>query len=263
MQATAPNLRLELIGLPGMPMVQAHDNVADLVLAALAAENLEFIAGDLLVVAQKIISKAEGRMVCLADIVPSDQALALAASTGKDPRLAELIVRESTAIIRTKAGVAIVEHRLGLVHANAGIDQSNIEHGSAQDEQALLLPLDPDASAARLRQAIAQQAGVTPGVIISDSTGRPWRLGTVPIAIGAAGVAMLIDQIGDTDLFGKKMTVTAAGMGDQLAAAAGILMGETDQACPAVLIRGLAPDISDEQQQARALLRPKAEDMFR
>lgn len=258
--STGAGKRIELIGLSNFPMIKAGDDLSACILTALEAEKLQLATGDVLVVAQKIVSKAEGRLVRLADITPSAEALQLSAETGKDPRLAELILRETVDLVRIKPGVAIVEHKLGLVHANAGIDQSNIEHTDS-DPHALLLPLDPDGSAARLRQDLAKITGVKPGIIISDSAGRAWRLGTVPIAIGAAGVAALLDQVGDTDLFGRKLEITIMGMGDQIASAAGILMGETDAACPVVLVRGLA--VEDDTQNAKALLRPKAEDMFR
>lgn len=254
--------KLEVIGLQGIPMIQAGDDIAALILAALSRQNLRLATDDVLVIAQKIVSKAEDRMVRLADIKPDKQAMDLSVKTGKDPRLAALILQEITAIVRTRPGVAIVEHRLGLVHANAGIDQSNIEQGDDEENAcALLLPLDPDGSAARLRQTMTELTGVRLGIIISDSTGRPWRLGTVPIAIGAAGVTTLIDQIGQLDLFNRELTITVIGLGDQIAAAAGILMGESDEACPVVLVRGLAH--ASNTQNAATLIRPKIEDMFR
>ena len=240
-------------------MVAAGDSIAKLVYAALQRQEVQLQTDDILVIAQKIISKAEGCMVRLADITPSAEALQLSEATGKDPKLAELIIRESAAMIRTKPGVAIVEHRLGLVHANAGIDQSNIAHGF-DDDYALLLPNDPDASAAYLRDAMTALTDIALGIIISDSVGRPWRLGTVPVAIGAAGLTMLDDQAGEQDLFGRELQVTAMALGDQIAAAAGILMGETTAACPAVVVKGIK---AAGNQNARHLLRPKNEDMFR
>lgn len=257
---TARTNQLELIGLQGIPMVAAGDSVGKLVYAALQRQEVQLQANDILVIAQKIISKAEGRMVRLADITPSAEALQLSEATGKEPKLAELIVQESVAMVRTKPGVAIVEHRLGLVHANAGVDQSNIAHGLGDDDYALLLPNDPDASAAQLRDTMATLTGVALGVIISDSIGRPWRLGTVPVAIGAAGLTVLDDQVGEQDLFGRQLQVTVMALGDQIAAAAGILMGETTAACPAVVVRGIK---AAGNQNARHLLRPKNEDMFR
>jgi len=233
--------------------------VAEMILQAVRKAELTLANDDILVVAQKIISKAEGRQVRLADITPSADALELSRKTGKDPRLAELILRESKRIVRTRSGVAIVEHRLGLIHANAGIDQSNIEHEDG--ESALLLPVDPDASAAALRAAILKSTGCCPSVIISDSTGRPWRLGTSPVAIGASGVTVLTDETGDTDLFGRSLLITKMALGDQLAAAAGLLMGESLRGWPVVLIRGLKAENPD--QQAQDLIRPSAEDMFR
>lgn len=247
-------------------MVVNGDNVAELILDAMTANGVEIENFDVVVVAQKIISKAEGRLVRLADITPSHQALELAEITGKPAALAELILRESQRILRAKPGVAIVEHQLGIIHANAGIDQSNIPHDES-GELALLLPEAPDRSAAVLRDALMKACSVELGVIISDSTGRPWRQGTVPIAIGAAGVAVFADYLDHSDLFDRKLKVTALGRGDQIAAAAGLLMGETTEACPAVVVRGLREDnvtrAGAKTQNARTLLRPDNEDMFR
>lgn len=253
--------RVQLIGLSGIPLVKAGDSITELVISALQKKNLQLQAGDILVLAQKIISKAEGRLVRLADINPSSDAILLGKKTAKDPRLAELILQESVRILRAKPGVTIVEHRLGLIHANAGIDQSNILHDE-EDDCALLLPLDPDQSALTLRVDLQNKTGATVAVLISDSTGRPWRLGTVPIVIGAAGLAVLIDHIGELDLFGRPLQATTVGLGDQIASAAGLLMGETKAACPAVLVRGLvAPEASS--QNASHLLRQASEDLFR
>ena len=243
-------------------MVQAGDDLAALLLAAIADQGLTLGPGDVLAVAQKVVSKAEGRLVWLSAVAPSAAAITLARETDKDPRLVQLILDESTEVLRKKPGVLIVRHRLGIVGAHAGIDQSNIEHGAAQaDEAALLLPADPDASAAGLRDAILGATGQAVGVIITDSANRPWRLGTVGIAIGLAGVQALDDRRGDADLFGREMNVTLVNRADGIAALATLAMGETTEATPAALVRGLGGDGPSEP--ATAILRPLADDLFR
>lgn len=254
--------QVQLIGLPDIPMVEAGDELATLTLTALQSAGLQLQAGDVLVIAQKIVSKAEGRLVRLADIVASKEAVQLAEKTGKDPRLVELILQESVRVLRSAPGVIIVEHRLGFIHANAGIDQSNIARGTDDESNcALLLPLDPDRSALELRAQLQEKTGVKVALLISDSTGRAWRLGTVPIVIGAAGLDVLIDHVGEPDLFGRTLQATKIGWGDQIASAAGLIMGETQAACPAVLVRGLTPS-ENSAQNAGHLLRPALEDLF-
>jgi len=250
---------LTITPIAGLPMVRAGDDLAQLIADGLTAAGLTIGAGDILVVAQKIVSKAEGRLVSLESITPSARALALAAETEKDPRLVELILRESTDVLRKKPGVLIVRHRLGLVGAQAGIDQSNVEHGD--DEKALLLPEDPDASAVRLREALRALTGVAPGIIISDSMNRPWRLGTIGGAIGAAGVRVLDDRRGQTDIYGRELKVTLINRADSIATAAILMMGETTERTPVALVRGFAPD--DVNESARSAIRPLEEDMFR
>lgn len=250
---------LTFTAIAGMPMVQSGDDLAGLILAALKTQKLQLEAGDILVVAQKIVSKAEGRQIPLASITPSRAAIELAKETEKDPRLVELILRESTTVLRKKPGVLIVRHRLGLVGAQAGIDQSNIEHDS--DEHALLLPEDPDASARRIRDAIAAKTGVRPGVIVSDSMNRPWRLGTIGGAIGSAGIAVLDDRRGLHDIYGREMKVTLINRADSIATAATLVMGETTEKTPVALVRGFPQE--DSLQAARDVIRPLEEDMFR
>ena len=240
-------------------MVAAGDDLATLLLDGIRAQGLTLDDGDVLVVAQKIVSKAEGRLVRLSDVTASPEAEALAQETDKDPRLVQLILDESTEVVRKKPGVLIVRHALGIVGAHAGIDQSNIEHG--EDEGALLLPKDPDASAAALHDELRRRTGRHVGVIVSDSANRPWRLGTVGIAIGAAGIATLHDQRGGTDLFGRELKVTLSNRADSLATAATLVMGETTERIPAALIKGLAPDADCDN--AAAMLRPLEEDLFR
>ena len=248
-----------VVVVPNIPMVVAGDDLATILRTALAAENLTLVDGDIVCVAQKIVSKAEGQLVALADVTPSDEAIELAKATEKDPRLVELILRESTDVLRHKPGVLIMRHRLGIVGAHAGIDQSNIEHG--EDENALLLPKDPDASAAQLKQKLDADYGANVGVIITDSSNRPWRLGTVGTAIGSAGVTVLDDHRGGVDLYGRELKVTLINRADALAGAATLVMGETVQRTPVVLIRGLPPEHTE--QNAQMINRPLDEDLFR
>jgi len=210
-------------------------------------------------VAQKIISKAEGRLIDPAEVEPGDHALELAERVGKDPRLVELILRESDEVSRVRPGVLIVRHRLGFTSANAGIDRSNVGPGDA--ERVLLLPLDPDASARRIRATIAGERGVDVGVIITDSHGRPFRLGTVGVAIGVAGLPALWDRRGEPDRYGYRLQHTDVGVADEIAAAAGLLMGQAAEGQPAVLIRGLRLPPGDGR--ASDLVRPKELDLYR
>lgn len=251
--------RMTLTALTGMPLVEAGADLAALIGAALHAADETLAPGDVLVVAQKIVSKAEGRRVCLADVTPSARALALAAETGKDPRLVELILRESATILRARPGVLITEHRQGQIQANAGIDQSNVAPGG--DAYVLLLPEDADASARRLRDALGQRTGIAPAIIINDSAGRAWRLGIAGFALGCAGLRALDSRIGKADLFGRPLEVTEIAVADELAAAASHLMGQADEGTPVVLIRGAR--FSAGGGGARALLRPREQDLFR
>jgi coenzyme F420-0:L-glutamate ligase/coenzyme F420-1:gamma-L-glutamate ligase len=252
--------RLELIPVEGFPRVNPGDNLAALILDALTANNLVLTDSDVLVLAQKIVSKAEDRYQRLSSVTPGPEAIELATRADKDPRQVELILRESNEVVRVRPGVIIVEHRLGYVHANAGIDKSNIPN-SEDDPQVLLLPLDSDASAAKLRSDLASVAGVHPKILINDSTGRAWRNGTVGIAIGTAGFDPLFNQIGETDLFGNVLEVTEAAVADELAAAASLVMGQAAEACPLVLVRGAK--LQDSTGGSSALIRDKAMDMFR
>ncbi|MEM8766578.1 MAG: coenzyme F420-0:L-glutamate ligase, partial [Pseudomonadota bacterium] len=232
------------------------------VLEGIKAAGLTLETGDCLCLAQKIVSKAEDRQVRLADVTAGDEAKALAAETDKDPRLVELILSESTEMLRKKPGVLIMRHRLGLVGAHAGIDQSNIDHGD--EEAALLLPEDPDASAAAVRSAIADALGVNIGVIITDSANRPWRMGTIGIAIGAAGLTVLDDHRGGTDSFGRELKVTLINRADAIASAATMVMGETTERIPAAIVRGLPLTVGDNGEQAASIInRPLDEDLFR
>jgi coenzyme F420-0:L-glutamate ligase/coenzyme F420-1:gamma-L-glutamate ligase len=252
--------RMTLAALQGIPQVQPGDDLASIVIVALEASQEVLADGDILVVAQKIISKAEGRIVALEDVVASERAVALAADVGKDPRQVELVLRESREIVKHRPGVLIVEQNLGLVMANAGIDHSNIESPEGR-EQLLLLPLDPDASCQRLREGLRQRLGVTVGVIVNDSIGRAWRVGTVGQAIGVAGLPAVIDLRGATDLFGRELLVSEQAVADELAGAASLLQGQAAEGLPVVLIRGFVSDAP--VQGADALVRPREMDMFR
>lgn len=250
---------LQLIPLKDFPLVEPGDNLATLICERLAAQSLELGQGDVLVVAQKIISKVENRYRLLADVEPSPRAIELAAQADKDPRQMELVLRESAEVLRVRPGVVIVRHRNGYVLANAGIDRSNIASDRG-NPRLLLLPEDPDRSARELREALAEKTGVAPQVIINDSFGRAWRNGTVGVAIGTAGVNVLYNQIGEKDLFGNVLEVTEPAVADELAAAASLVMGQAAEGCPVVLARGARLPAAEEGSQA--LIRDKAMDLF-
>jgi coenzyme F420-0:L-glutamate ligase/coenzyme F420-1:gamma-L-glutamate ligase len=255
-----PSVRVTMTGLFGIPLIQPGDDLGAIAIAAFADNGVVPRDGDVLVVAQKIVSKAEGRYVDVATVRPSERAIALAAEVDKDPRFVEVVLSESKRVVRHRPGLLIVEHRLGFVMANAGIDHSNVAAGYGT-ERVLLLPVDPDGSAHALRQHLIGAFGVELGVIISDSFGRPWRKGTVGVALGVAGLPAFVDLRGRPDLFGRELLVTETGFADEIAAAAGLLMGQADEAVPMVLVRGLAwsaPDLP-----AAALVRPAEHDLFR
>ena len=255
-------IELRLIALPDLPHISPGDDLPGLVVRSLARANLELRDDDVLVFAQKIVSKAEGRRIDLDTVTPGARALEVAQTVKKDPRLVELVLRESRRIVRMAKDVLIVEHRLGLVMANAGIDQSNVaEPGGG--EFALLLPEAPDASATGLRNRLKELTGTAPSVIISDSFGRPWRLGTVGVAIGCAGIAAVVDLRGQADLFGRRLQVTVVAHADEVASAASIVMGQANEARPVVLVRGLPSPAQAPQQPAAALIRPAEQDLFR
>jgi coenzyme F420-0:L-glutamate ligase/coenzyme F420-1:gamma-L-glutamate ligase len=246
--------------LPNFPMVEPGDDLAAMIVESANAAGIIVEDGDLLVIAQKIVSKAENRYVYLNKVDVSDEANRLAAEVGKDPRLVQLILSESKEVVRKRTGVLVVEHRCGYVHANAGIDRSNIT-SDAKDPRVLLLPENPDQSAARLRLTLRERTGVTLAVIINDSSGRAWRMGTTGIAIGCAGIIPLMDLVGQKDLFGRRLEVTQVAVADELAAAASFLMGQADEATPVILIRG-APYQRSEKGSG-SLIRPKGDDLFR
>ncbi len=255
-------MSLVLTALKGIPLVRQGDDLADIILSALATTDIALQDNDIVVIGQKIVSKAEGRMVNLAAVTPGDAARQLAASTEKDPRLIELILAESRSVLRTRPGTIIVEHNLGFICANAGIDHSNVAGtGSSEEEHVLLLPVDPDASAASLRKKLQARSGREIGVMIIDSHGRAWRVGTVGACIGLSGIPAVVDERGWQDLFGYALRITIVGVADELAAAASLLMGQAAEGTPVVHVRGFPYPLRDGSLQE--LLRPKDLDMFR
>lgn len=250
--------QLSIRAIAGIPIARKGDDLAAKIEAALSAENIPLRDGDVVVIAQKIVSLAEGRQVLLDDVAVSAAAEELAARTEKDPRLVELILQESAQVVRSKPGLIITRHRLGLIGANAGIDQSNIGHEAG--ECALLLPENPDDSARKLRSALRKLTGINVGVVISDSMNRPWRLGTIGTAIGSAGIDVLCDRRGERDLYGRELKVTVINRADAIAAAAVLIMGETSERTPVAIVRGLPAE--DSTQLARGCIRPLAEDLF-
>ncbi len=250
-------MSLELFAAAGLPVIRPGDDLAALIAAALEPP---LLSGDVVVVAQKIVSKAEGRFVALADVSPSPEATRIGAEIGKDPRIVDVILSESTRVVRSRPNLLITEHRLGFVMANAGVDHSNVTP-LGEPDRLLLLPLDPDRSAEGLRHELSARFGVDVAVVVSDSFGRPWRRGTVGVAIGSAGLPALVDLRGKPDMFGRTLEVTVVALADEIAAAAGLLMGQADEGRPVVVVRGLrwtAPVVP-----ASELVRPAAEDLFR
>ncbi|MDF7774871.1 coenzyme F420-0:L-glutamate ligase [Sphingomonas sp. AOB5] len=252
-------LAIEIIPLTGIGEVPVGADLPTLLATAIATSGRALADGDIVVVTQKIVSKAEGRFVSLDEIQPGAEAIALAETTRKDSRLVELVLRESSAVVRAVPNVLVTRHRLGLVMANAGIDRSNI--GPGNTERVLLLPIDPDCSAAGIADGLHDRTGVRPAVVISDSFGRPWRHGVVGVAIGVAGLPALIDRRGDQDRDGRTLEVTQIALADMLATAAALVSGEGAEGIPAVLIRGYR--WTPAACPASALVRPLEEDLFR
>ncbi|MCB1645886.1 MAG: coenzyme F420-0:L-glutamate ligase, partial [Pseudomonadales bacterium] len=227
-------MKLTFSGIENIPMVEPGDDLADLILQGLASMGETLQQDDVLVLAQKIVSKAENRYLDLRTVTPSETAQALALEVDKDPRKVQAILDESNEVVRKRAGVLIVEQKLGFVQANAGIDQSNISHeGDDDDHTCLLLPVDPDASAERVRAAISERLGIHVAVIINDSIGRAWRNGSLGLAIGVAGMTALEDYIGKTDIYGRELMVTLVAAADEMAAGASLVMGQTTEKTPA------------------------------
>lgn len=251
---------LILVALPGMPEVERGAQLAGLLISAVERAGKTLEPGDVVVVAQKIVSKAEGRSVRLAAVTPSARARELARAIEKDARLVELMLRESREVLRAKPGVLIVEHRLGFVMAGAGVDQSNVPDENGE-ETAMLLPEDPDASARRIKEGLHEACGVEVGVVINDSFGRAWRNGVAGVAVGVAGVPALVDLRGRPDREGRPLRATQVAAADELAAAASLVMGQSNEGCPAVLARGFPYAL--RASSIGELIRPRAEDLFR
>jgi coenzyme F420-0:L-glutamate ligase/coenzyme F420-1:gamma-L-glutamate ligase len=251
---------LQLISVPGIPLIEPGTDLISLICDITQSKGPVLCDGDVLVVAQKIVSKAEGRYVDLAAIEPSKRALALSKEVQKDPRLVEVILSESRKVLRHKAGVLIVEHRLGFVLANAGVDQSNVDPRRGANP-VLLLPEDPDKSARLLHEGLRQRLGKNIAVVINDSFGRAWRIGTVGVALGASGLPALCNLRGQPDLYDRPLKVSETGFADEIAAAASLLMGQADEATPIIVVRGLS--WSAKASSAAQLLRDPKDDLFR
>lgn len=249
---------IQIIPIPGIGEILPGADLPAILSEAMALAGIAVESGDIVVITQKIVSKAEGRSVTLSDIAPSAEALRLADITRKDPRLVQLVLDESTTVVRAVPHVLITRHRLGLVMANAGIDRSNI--GPDGEDKALLLPVDPDASARRIADAMSAEDGHGPAVILSDSFGRPWRYGVVSVCIGAAGLPSLVDRRGELDRDGRTLEVTQIALGDMIATAAGLATGEGAESIPAVIVRGYP--FAGEALPASALVRLPEEDLF-
>jgi|TARA_B110000438_G_scaffold53026_1_gene53241 coenzyme F420-0:L-glutamate ligase/coenzyme F420-1:gamma-L-glutamate ligase len=259
-------MKLTFIGVEGIPMVEPGDDLVALIDEALAASGEQLLADDVIVIAQKIISKAEDRYLDLRSVTPTEEAIRLGEEVDKDPRKVQAILDESNEIVRQRPGVLIVEQRSGFVQANAGIDQSNIRLGDGDpDDLCLLLPIDSDASAQRLHTTIRERHNLEVGIIINDSLGRAWRMGTLGLAIGVAGFTALEDYIGGHDIFGRELLVTQVAAADEMAAGASLVMGQTTEKTPVVIVRGYKPREPQEAHRkgVQPLIRPKEMDMFR
>ena len=251
---------MRLIALPEFPLVEPGDDLAALIQASLARGSLFLEDGDLLVIAQKIVSKAEDRYVYLNRVAVGERAEQLALEVDKDPRLVQVILDQSNVVVAQRQGVLIVEHQLGYVHANAGIDQSNIT-SDEQNPRVLLLPENPDLSADKLVRKLKTSPDQQLSVIINDSAGRAWRNGSAGFAIGTSGFVALEDMIGDRDLFGREMQVTEVAIADELAAAASFLMGQAGESAPVVLVKGA--NVKPSSEGSGALIRARDRDLFR
>ncbi len=259
MNLRSANNKLEVIALNNLPSIKEDDDIAKIILNHSRENNLDIQENDIFVIAQKIISKSEGRLIDLQRVETSRKAEEIAKEVSKDPRLVELIIQESNEIIRIQDGVIIVEHRLGHILANAGIDQSNIEDGEGH---VLLLPENPNKSAEQIRRDLELSLGIRISVIISDSMGRAWRLGTTGHAIGSSGVKTIIDLRGKSkDLFGRELQTTVIGFADQIASAAALVIGESNEGKPVAIVRGI--DMPSDSDNVNDLIRPKKEDLFR
>lgn len=252
--------QMQLTALPGIPHIEPGDDLSAIILAALERAKIQLEHNDVLVLAQKIVSKAENRYAYLNAIEPSDRAITLGALAEKDPRIVELILRESVEVLRVRKGAIIVEHRNGYVHAHAGIDQSNIQ-SQPDNPRVLLLPENPDASAENLRNRLRENAGASVAIIINDSAGRAWRNGVIGFALGSAGMLPLETRIGTPDLFGRPLEITEIAVADELAAAASFLMGQAAESAPVILIRGAK--FTPAETGSKTLIRARDKDLFR
>jgi coenzyme F420-0:L-glutamate ligase/coenzyme F420-1:gamma-L-glutamate ligase len=255
-------MTLTLTSLPGIPLIKPGDDLAEILLSALANAGIRLVDNDIIVLAQKIVSKSEGRLVNLTTVTPSQAAIDVAVQVEKDPRFVEMVLRESNRVVRTRPGTLIVEHKLGFVCANAGIDHSNVQGlwGEA-DDWILLLPENPDGSAARIRKNLEEASGARLGVMVIDSHGRAWRLGIIGTAIGLSGMPGLVDLRGVPDLFGYQLRITQVAAADELAAAASLMMGQAAELTPAIHIRGFPYPLREGTLQE--LIRSKELDLFR
>ncbi len=255
-------MTITLTELKEIPLVRQGDDLAKIIEKSLGRSNLVLEDNDILVLAQKIVSKAEGRLINLATITPGDRAKALAKQTDKDARLVELILQESNNVLRTRPGTIIVEHKLGFICANAGIDHSNVAGiGDATEEMVLLLPKNPDISAKAIRSQLEKTTSKRIGVLIIDSHGRAWRNGTVGMSIGLSGIPGVLDERGWKDLFGYTLKITIVGIADELAAAASLLMGQASEGTPIVHVRGFPYTL--REGNLNEMIRAKDQDLFR
>jgi len=259
-------MKLQFIGIDNIPMIEPGDDLVSLIEQALESMGEQLQDDDVLVLAQKIISKAEDRYLDLRTVEPTPEAIALAEEVDKEPNKVQAILDESNEVVRKRKGVLIVEHKLGFVQANAGIDQSNISHQDDDgDNICLLLPVDPDQSAVRLRSALAERHGINVGIIINDSIGRAWRNGSMGLAIGVSGFTAVEDYIGATDIYGRELMVTEVAAADEMASGASLVMGQTSEKTPVVLVRGYKPREPEDSARVgvKPLIREKQMDLFR
>ena len=254
--------QVTISAIDGIPEIESGDDLGQIIINSLEQSQTRLDDGDILIVAQKVVSKAEGRFVALDQVTPSEAALALAEKVSKDPRKLEIILQESNRVVRAvggdeyREGIVITEHKLGFVCANSAVDESNC----AQKDTLILLPVDPDFSARRLRDRLSEHFGVRVGIVITDTFGRPWRMGLVNVAIGLAGVPDKVDLVGEKDAFGRELFVTSPALADELAAASGLLMSK-DGMKPAILFKGV--EWTEQESSARDLVRPSQQDLFR
>ena len=251
---------LELLAIENIPLIEPGDDLVSILIQTIKEEKIKLRRGDILVIAQKVVSKSENRYAFLNDVTPSSEAIRIAKNSDKDPKLVQLILNESIKVIRQGRGVIVVENKLGFIHANAGIDKSNIE-SDTDNPKVLLLPKDPDNSALKIKEEIFRQTELKVGIIINDSSGRAWRKGIVGIAIGSSGVEVLLNLRGQKDLYGNALEITEVGRVDEIASAASLLMGQANEGLPVIIVRGI-PETS-KVNNVKSILRDKSEDLFR